>query len=140
MLVPEIYKWHTDKDEVFLYIEVISSRTLEQAQGKIGINNRFSIYHNIQIIFNNLRQLKQDPLDIFINKIPFFYLVTYSIRAKIIYIGNITQSPLYDKAINPKYISKLGPFTSVKNFHNQFTFLYQQLILNLHAIPLKPFL
>ena len=71
--VPEIYGWRTDGDEIFLYMEAISGRTLEQAWDKIGINDRLSVCRQLRTIFNNLRRLKQDPLNTFIGGIPSFY-------------------------------------------------------------------
>jgi Phosphotransferase enzyme family len=137
--VPEIYGWRTDGDEIFLYMEAISGRTLEQAWDKIGIDDRLSVCLELRSIFNNLRRLKQDPLDTFIGGIPSFYLATYSARAKIACVGNIARGPLYDRAINPRYTSKSGPFTSVKNFHDWFTFLHRRPMPDPHAVPLEPF-
>lgn len=117
--VPEIYGWRTDGDEIFLYMEAVSGRTLEQAWDKIGINDRLSVCRELRKIFNNLRRLKQDPLDTF--------------------IGNIARGPLYDRAINPRYMSESGPFTSVKNFHDWFTFLHRRPMPDPHAVPLEPF-
>jgi aminoglycoside phosphotransferase len=67
--VPEIYGWRTDGDEMFLYMEAIRGRTLEDAWPGLAEDERLRIAIELRIILNNLRQLKQDPLDRFIGKL-----------------------------------------------------------------------
>ena len=64
--VPEIYGWRTDGDEIFLYMEAISGKTLEQAWDEMRTDDRLSICGELRIILHNLRQLQQDPLEKFI--------------------------------------------------------------------------
>lgn len=66
--VPEIYGWRTDGHEVFIYMEAISGRTLEQAWPDIEENDRIRICSELRTALDNMRQLKQSPDDIFIGK------------------------------------------------------------------------
>jgi aminoglycoside phosphotransferase (APT) family kinase protein len=66
--VPEIYGWRTDGDEVFLYMEAISGRSLKQAWPEMEENGRLRICRELRTIFDTLRQLKQDPTDTFIGE------------------------------------------------------------------------
>ncbi|KAK7178317.1 phosphotransferase enzyme family protein [Paraphaeosphaeria sporulosa] len=104
--VPEIYGWRTDGDEVFLYLEAISGRSLEQSWQEMEEKDRSRICRELRAILDAVRQLKQDPTDKF--------------------IGSIARDPLYDRAISIQYISEAGPFTSVKEFHDWFTSLYKR--------------
>ena len=63
----------------------------------------------------------------------------FSTKAGIRCVGNIARGPLYDRAISPKYMSEAGPFTSVKAFHNWFTFLCRRPMPDPHSVPVEPF-
>ena len=66
--VPEIYGWRTDGDEVFLYMEAISGRTLEEVWEDMEDSDRLRICHELRVILDHIRQFKQDPADRFIGK------------------------------------------------------------------------
>ncbi|KAF2438884.1 kinase-like protein [Karstenula rhodostoma CBS 690.94] len=104
--VPEIYGWRTDGDQVFLYMEAISGRTLEQCWPEMEEDDRLRICRELRAMCDAMRQLKQDPSDTF--------------------VGTIARGTLYDRAINPRYMAEAGPFTSVKEFHEWFTSLYKR--------------
>ena len=66
--VPEIYGWRTDGNEVFLYMEAISGKSLEQSWPEIEENDRSRICRDLRIMVDTVRQLKQDPSDSFIGE------------------------------------------------------------------------
>ncbi|KAF2809782.1 uncharacterized protein BDZ99DRAFT_488604 [Mytilinidion resinicola] len=107
-------KWGADiriaEGEVFLYMEAIRGKTLEQSWPEMEVNDRLRICRELRTIFDSLRQLKQDPTDTFIGE-----------------------------AINPSYRAEAGPFTSVKAFHDWFTFLYKRPMPDPHTVPPEPF-
>ncbi|ORY09386.1 phosphotransferase enzyme family protein [Clohesyomyces aquaticus] len=113
--VPEIYGWRTDQGEVFLYMEVISGRTLEQAWQEMDASNRLRICSELRTSFDDLRKFQKSA----VGK----------------YIGNIARGPLYDRAISLKYMAEAGPFTSVKEFHDWFTNLFKRLVPDPENIP-----
>ncbi|KAJ5231027.1 hypothetical protein N7489_011735 [Penicillium chrysogenum] len=117
--VPEVYGWRTDRDEKFIYMQYMRGRTLEEAWESLEHNERDIVCHQLRTAFNNLRQLEQDPSDTF--------------------IGNIMRSPLYDRALHLNYLSEAGPFTSVHEFHEWFTFLPRRPMPDPHSVPIEPF-
>lgn len=72
---PVIYGWRTDGGEVFLYMELLSGQTLEKAWSSIDKVERLEICQELQTIYNNLRQLEQDPADSFIGEMGSFFLI-----------------------------------------------------------------
>jgi aminoglycoside phosphotransferase len=70
--VPEIYGWRKDGDEMFLYMEAIRGKTLEEVWPALNENERLHICGELRTILSNLRQLKQDPSDRFIGKLAYF--------------------------------------------------------------------
>lgn len=65
---PEIYGWRADRGEVFLYMEVISGQSLEQAWPDTKEDDRRRDCRELRVIFDQVRQLKQAPSDMFIGK------------------------------------------------------------------------
>ncbi|KAJ8111283.1 hypothetical protein OPT61_g6090 [Boeremia exigua] len=113
--VPEIYGWRTDGDQVFLYMEAIRGRDLEQSWQEMEENDRLRICHDLRAILDTVRRLQQDPIDRF--------------------IGSIARGPLYERAIAPQYMAEAGPFASVKEFHDWFTSLYKRPVPDPENIP-----
>jgi hypothetical protein len=83
--VPEIYGWRTDGDETFLYMEAINGKTLEDAWPEMEEDDRLRICNELRTILQNLRQLKQDPMDIFIGElacIPALLITPFNLNIK----------------------------------------------------------
>ncbi|KAF4224821.1 hypothetical protein CNMCM6457_008882 [Aspergillus fumigatiaffinis] len=116
--VPEVYGWRTDGDIKYIYMEYIRGQTLEEAWGKLESNDKVSICRGLRIICDNLRRLEQDPSD------PF--------------VGNIARAPHYDRALDSDYIPAEGPFTTVREFHDWFTFLYRRQMPDPYSVPIEP--
>ncbi|RJE24837.1 Phosphotransferase enzyme family, partial [Aspergillus sclerotialis] len=116
---PEVYGWRTDGDEKFIYMQYMHGQTLEESWDLLDYNERDTICRQLRAICNNLRELEQDPSDTF--------------------IGNITQSPLSDRVFPCNYLSEAGPFASVREFHEWFTFLPRRPMSDPHSIPIEPF-
>ncbi|KAA8650405.1 uncharacterized protein ATNIH1004_003091 [Aspergillus tanneri] len=117
--VPEVYGWRTDGEEKFIYMEYTEGQTLEQLWDVMETSDRVLICRELRTVYNNLRQLEQDSSNIF--------------------IGNIVRDPLYDRAFHIEYMSEAGPFTTVQDFHNWFTFLYRRPMVDPHSVPIEPF-
>ncbi|KAE8350134.1 kinase-like domain-containing protein [Aspergillus coremiiformis] len=109
--VPEVYGWRTDADEKFIYMEYTEGQTLEKIWDVMESHDRVSICHELRIIYDNLRRLEQDLSDPFIGKIAFH--------------------------IN--YMSEAGPFATVRDFHDWFTFLHRRPMSDPYSIPVEPF-
>lgn len=117
--VPEVYGWRTDGDEKFIYMEYTEGQTLEKVWDVMEPGDQISICHELRTIYDNLRQLEQDSSD------PF--------------IGNVVREPLYDRAFHIKYMSEAGPFATVRDFHDWFTFLYRRPMSDPYSVPVEPF-
>jgi aminoglycoside phosphotransferase (APT) family kinase protein len=59
--VPEIYGWCTDGDEVFLYMEAISGRTLEQTWSEMEVNDCLRIRRELRTISILYASLSKTP-------------------------------------------------------------------------------
>ena len=70
--VPDIYGWRLDGGERFIYMELFKGPTLERAWNALGTDDRISICSQLQTIVHNLRQLKQDPHDLYIGRFLLF--------------------------------------------------------------------
>ncbi|KAF2002346.1 phosphotransferase enzyme family protein [Amniculicola lignicola CBS 123094] len=104
--VPEIYGWRTDGTEAFLYMEAIQGKTLDNEWPEMKEGDRLRICSELKTILRSLRQIKQDPNDIF--------------------IGNITRSRYFERALFLESQVKTGPFLSVKDFHDWFIHQYKR--------------
>ena len=69
--VPEIYGWRQDGDEMFLYMEAVRGKTLEEAWPTLIEDDRLHICSELRTIFYNLHYIKQDPSDRFIGKLSY---------------------------------------------------------------------
>ncbi|KAF4206480.1 hypothetical protein CNMCM8927_004874 [Aspergillus lentulus] len=117
--VPEVYGWRTDGDVKYIYMEYIRGQTLEQAWDKLEPEDKVSISHELRTICDNLRRLEQDPSD------PF--------------VGNIARAPFYDRALGFDCIPVKGPFATVKEFHDWFTFLCRRRMPDPYSVPIEPY-
>ncbi|KAJ5189992.1 Aminoglycoside phosphotransferase [Penicillium cf. griseofulvum] len=117
--VPEIYGWREDGGQTFIYMEYLHAQTLEQVWDKLEPNDRVSICCELRTIFSNLRHLEQKPAESF--------------------IGNIVQAPLYDRAFHVESMPEAGPFNTVQEFHDWFTFLYRKPMSDPYSVPIEPF-
>ncbi len=68
--VPEVYGWCKDGNEMFLYMEVKHGKTLEAMWPELQEDDKMRICGELRTILQNLRQLKQDPSNTFIGKLP----------------------------------------------------------------------
>lgn len=50
-------------------------------------------------------------------------------------LGNVMRGPLYDRSISDRYMAEAGPFGSVKDFHDWFSFLYKRRVPDPENIP-----
>ncbi|KAK2800951.1 hypothetical protein FQN50_007926 [Emmonsiellopsis sp. PD_5] len=126
--VPQIYGWRVDGAEKFIYMEYIQGQTLEQVWDTLSADECVSICNELRTICGNLRQLEQDPSDpILAAFLPLFFT------------GNVVRAPLYDRAFHLNYMSEAGPFTTVKQFHDWFTFLPRRRMSDPHSVPIEPF-
>ncbi|KNG89484.1 hypothetical protein ANOM_002282 [Aspergillus nomiae NRRL 13137] len=117
--VPEVYGWRTDGDEKFIYMEYTEGQTLEKVWDMMEPDDRVSICRELRTIVDNLRRLEQDPSD------PF--------------IGNVVRASLYDRAFHLSYMSEAGPFATVRDFHEWFTFLPRRRMSDPYSVPVEPF-
>ncbi|RLL97414.1 hypothetical protein CFD26_102572 [Aspergillus turcosus] len=117
--VPEVYGWRTEGDVQYIYMEYIRGQTLEQAWDKLEPDDHVMICRELRTICDNLRCLEQDPSD------PF--------------VGSIARGPLYDRALNSDYIPGEGPFTTVREFHDWFTFLPRRPMQDPYSVPVEPY-
>ena len=67
--VPELYGWRTDGSEVFLYMEAVYGRTMEDAWPDLDEEDRLHIFRGLRSILCNLRQIRLPPAKKFIGKI-----------------------------------------------------------------------
>ncbi|KAE8153130.1 phosphotransferase enzyme family protein [Aspergillus avenaceus] len=117
--VPEVYGWRTEGDEKYIYMEYVNGTSLEQAWPIMGQEDKASICRELRTIYQCLRQVEQDPED------PF--------------IGNVMKEPLYDRAFHVNHMHEAGPFTTVHDFHDWFTFLHRRPMSNPYSVPVEPF-
>ncbi|PLB48405.1 hypothetical protein P170DRAFT_360632, partial [Aspergillus steynii IBT 23096] len=100
-------------------IEYVRGQTLEQAWDIMEPSERVTICHELRTIYKHLCRLQQDPSDTF--------------------VGNISRGPLYDRALHENFMHEAGPFTTVKDFHNWFTFLHRRPMADPYSVPIEPF-
>ncbi|KAK2803414.1 hypothetical protein FQN51_003521 [Onygenales sp. PD_10] len=121
--VPQIYGWRVDGAESFIYMEYMQGQTLEQVWDELSADECVLICDELRTICDNLRQLEQDPSDPFIG----------------MFSQETVRAPLYDRAFHVNYMSEAGPFTTVKQFHDWFTFLPRRPMPDPHSVPIEPF-
>ncbi|PYH72624.1 phosphotransferase family protein [Aspergillus vadensis CBS 113365] len=110
--VPEVYGWRTEGEVIYIYMKYIKGKTLEQAWDT-------GICHELRIICDRLRQLEQDPEDTF--------------------VGNIAQNPIYDRTFSINHLHEAGPFPTVRQFHDWFTFLPRRRMSDPYSVPIEPY-
>lgn len=59
--------------------------------------------------------------------------------ANLPFVGNITKGPLYDRAFHVNYMHEAGPFATVRDFHDWFTFLHRRPMSDPYSVPVEPF-
>ncbi|KAL4811874.1 phosphotransferase enzyme family protein [Aspergillus spinulosporus] len=117
--VPEVYGWRTEGNEKYIYMEYVNGISLEQAWPIMGQEDKAGVCRELRTIYQRLRQVEQDPED------PF--------------IGNIIKGPLYDRAFHVNYMHEAGPFATVHDFHDWFTFLHRRPMPDPYSVPVEPF-
>lgn len=68
ILTSEIYGWHTDEGNVFLYIQAIDGVTLEELWSNIAEEECFRLCRELRIMFDAMRSLRQHAHVTFIGK------------------------------------------------------------------------
>ncbi|KGO77098.1 Aminoglycoside phosphotransferase [Penicillium italicum] len=116
--VPEIYGWRTEGDEKFIYMQYVQGPTLEEASDSLQPQDRDAISRELRTICGNLRQLEQDPSDKF--------------------IGNVMRKAISDRAFT-SHTHEAGPFNTVHEFHDWFTFLGRKRMHDPHSVPIEHF-
>jgi aminoglycoside phosphotransferase (APT) family kinase protein len=64
--VPEVYGWRTEGNEAYIYMEYVNGQSLEQAWPSMGYEDKAGICRELRTIFQRLRQVEQDPEDLFV--------------------------------------------------------------------------
>ncbi|KAF9773442.1 hypothetical protein IL306_008723 [Fusarium sp. DS 682] len=101
--VPEIYGWIDDDGEIFLYMHLVEGVTLENRWDYLCKEEKVGICEELRDIVVQLRRVKRDPKDQF--------------------LGQINHGPLQDVVFADGIRPRAGPFSSVKDFHDFFSFL-----------------
>lgn len=101
--VPEIYGWTEDGGKVFLYMELVKGMTLEKRWDSLSRDDKVGVCEQLRHMVNELRRIKRDPEDRF--------------------LGRINRGPLQDVVFADGIRPRAGPFSSVKEFHDWFSFL-----------------
>ncbi|KKZ62498.1 hypothetical protein EMCG_03093 [[Emmonsia] crescens] len=94
----------------FYILESIHGQTMEKAWDSMSSKDRAQVCSELQTCVSNLRWLRQDPQDPFIE----------------LYITN-------------QFMAEAGPFQSVKALHDWFIFLCRRPMTDPHSIPIEPF-
>ncbi|KAK6496158.1 hypothetical protein TWF481_002182 [Arthrobotrys musiformis] len=94
---PKIYGWRTEGKEVFLYLELIKGRQLEEAYDELSPEDKAEICSQLKMAKTALLRLQQDP------------------TAK--FLGSIGGQPLLD-VICEEDDDLAGPFPTVADFHD----------------------
>ncbi|PYH34912.1 phosphotransferase family protein [Aspergillus neoniger CBS 115656] len=117
--VPEVYGWRTEGEVIYIYMEYIKGKTLEQAWDVMAEEDKTGICHELKVICDRLRLLEQDPEEIF--------------------VGNIAQKPIYDRTFSINHLHEAGPFPTVRQFHDWFTFLPRRQMSDPYSVPIEPY-
>ncbi|KAK6526977.1 hypothetical protein TWF281_010173 [Arthrobotrys megalospora] len=94
---PEIYGWRTEGNQVFLYLECIAGRQLEEVYDELSHEDKLEICGQIKMAKVALGRLQQDPHEKF--------------------LGSIGRQPLLD-VICENDDNLAGPFLTVAAFHD----------------------
>lgn len=138
--VPEVYGWRTEGNEAYIYMEYVNGQSLEQAWPSMGCEDKAGISRELRTIFQRLRQVEQDPEDPFVGaNIPGTLWIRDCRQLTFLFVGNITKGPLYDRAFHVNYMHEAGPFATVRDFHDWFTFLHRRPMPDPYSVPVEPF-
>ena len=66
--VPEVYGWHVDGRDVFIYMQLIRGQRLKDRWQSLTITEKTTICDELRGITTALRQVKQSPSDPFIGR------------------------------------------------------------------------
>ncbi|KAJ5413493.1 kinase-like protein [Penicillium sp. CMV-2018d] len=136
--VPEVFGWRTDGDEKFIYMQYVQGQTLEEAWDSLQPTDRDIIVQKLRMICDNLRQLEQDPSDKFIGlRRPNTFRVSMICISDFL-LGNVMRTSIYDRVFS-LHTHEAGPFTTVQEFHDWFTFLCRKRMRDPHSVPTEPF-
>lgn len=135
-----MYDWRTEGNEAYIYMEYINGQLLEQAWPSMGYEDKAGICRELRTIFQHLRQVEQDPEDPFVGEnIPGTLWISDCRQLTLLFVGNIMKGPLYDRVFHVNYMQEAGPFATVRDFHDWFTFLHRKPMPDPYSIPVEPF-
>lgn len=77
--VPEVYGWCQDEGETFIYMQKIEAATLEQEWPGLDVEEKYEICTQLRYILDELRQLQQDPSNLFIGEHNILFIGYYSV-------------------------------------------------------------
>ncbi|KAH9208372.1 kinase-like domain-containing protein [Leptodontidium sp. 2 PMI_412] len=97
--VPEVYGWCREQGQTFIYMQLVEGTTLEEVWPNLDTEDRYEVCRQLQRIFEDLRQLKQDPDS-----------------PQFIAAGNINREPLQDVIFQTR--QPAGPFPNVVTFND----------------------
>ncbi|ROT42204.1 phosphotransferase enzyme family protein [Sodiomyces alkalinus F11] len=96
--VPEVYGWTHDKDQVFIYMELVRGFTLEEAWNSMSSEEKVDICQQLKLYISELRTLRHAPGEFF--------------------LGHINYEPLGCISFMNGTRPPAGPFNSVAEFHD----------------------
>lgn len=106
----------------------------------MGYEDKAGICRELRTIFQHLRQVEQDPEDPFVGEnIPGTLWISDCRQLTLLFVGNIMKGPLYDRVFHVNYMQEAGPFATVRDFHDWFTFLHRKPMPDPYSIPVEPF-
>ncbi|KAG5745946.1 hypothetical protein H9Q72_011395 [Fusarium xylarioides] len=121
--VPEIYGWTEDEGEVFLYMELVEGVTLENRWDSLSREDKVGVGEQLRDMVSELRRVKRDPEDEFLG---IGNDDLYTIDVANYLIGQTNRGPLQDIVFADGIRPRAGPFSSVKEFHDWFSFLIRR--------------
>ncbi|KAJ5969962.1 hypothetical protein N7501_006210 [Penicillium viridicatum] len=88
--------------------------------------------------FIYMQYLEQDPSDKFIGlRRPNTFRVSMICISDFL-LGNVTRTSIYDRVFS-SHTHEAGPFATVQEFHDWFTFLCRKPMRDPHSVPIEPF-
>jgi len=64
--VPEVYGWRVDGRDVFVYMQLVRGETLKGQWDSLSIADKITVCDHLRQIMTSLRQVEQEPNDLFI--------------------------------------------------------------------------
>jgi hypothetical protein len=135
--VPEVYAWRNEGEESFIFMELLDGLTLEARWADLSTEERDSVAQELRGILHTLREAKQHSGYQFVGMS--YQLSSASIPTNSTSLGHVCRTPLQDIALPVDVLPSAGPFPSVKEFHDWFSFLYRRNLSNPNTYPQDPY-